>query len=92
MAEVEFCEKRQLPENQAERLKIKEKLSKAKATSEEYATLRDDAFVKNEVTTNEEFKRNQAASNTKITADFHQQTLKPQKDHHINGQLMHQML
>ena len=43
MAEVEFFQKRQLPENQAERLKIKEKLSKAKARSEEYATLQDDA-------------------------------------------------
>ena len=92
MAEVEFCEKRQLPENQAERLKIKEKLSKAKARSKVYATLQGDAFGKNEVTTNEEFKRNQATSNTKMTADFHQQTLKPQKDHHIKGQLMYQML
>ena len=41
--------------------------------------MQDDAFVKNELATNEEFKREQAASNTKITADVHQQILKHQK-------------
>ena len=30
--------------------------------------MQDDAFVKNEVAINEEFKRDQTASNTKITA------------------------
>ena len=64
MTEAEFLEKRQLAENQAERLKIQEKLAKAKARSEVYSTMQDHAFVKNEVATNEEFKRDQAASNT----------------------------
>ena len=63
MTEAEFLEKRQLAENQAERLKIQEKLAKAKARSEVYSTMQDHAFVKNEVATNE-FKRDQAASNT----------------------------
>ena len=79
MAEVEFLEKRQLAENQAGKTKIQEKLAKAKARSEVYATLQDDAFVRNEVATNEEFKKEQAASNTKITMGVHQQILKPQK-------------
>ena len=72
MAKAEFL-------NQAERLKIQEKLSKTKARSEVYATMQDNVFIKNEVTTNEEFKSDQAASNTKATAGVHQQILKPQK-------------
>ena len=47
LAEAEFLEKRQLAENQAERLNIQEKLAKAKARSEVYAAMQDDAFVKN---------------------------------------------
>ena len=78
MTEAEFPEKRQLAENQPERLKIQEKVAKAKARSEVYSTMQDHAFVKNEVATNEEFKRDQAASNTKITTSVHQQILKPQ--------------
>ena len=78
MAEAEFLEKRQLAENQAERLKIYEKLAKAKARSEIYSTMQDHAFIKNEAATNEEFNRDQAASNTKITAGVHQQILKLQ--------------
>ena len=78
MTEVEFPEKRQLAENQPERLKIQEKVAKAKARSEVYSTMQDHAFVKNEVATNEELKRDQAASNTKITTSVHQQILKPQ--------------
>ena len=66
-----------MAENQAEKLKIQENLAKAKARSEVCSTMQDHAFVKNEVATNEEFKRNQAASNTKITAGVHQQILKP---------------
>ena len=46
-----------------------------------YATMQDDAIVKNEVTNNKEFRRDQAASNTKITACVHRKILKPQ-----NGQ------
>ena len=68
MAEARFLEKIQLPENQAERLKIKKKLAKAKARSEVYATMQDNAFVKNEVAVNKEFKRDQTTSNAKITA------------------------
>ena len=68
MAEARFLEKRQLAENQAERLKVQKKLAKVKARSEVYATMQDDAFVKNEVAINEEFKRDQTATNTKITA------------------------
>ena len=77
MGEAEFLEKRQLKENQAERLKIQEKLAKAKARSVVYLTHQDHAFVKNEVVTNEEFKRGQGASNAKITAGIHQQIFKP---------------
>ena len=40
--------------------------------------MQDHTFVKNEVATNEEFKRYQAASNAKITAGVHQQMLKAQ--------------
>ena len=40
-----------------------------------------DAFFKNEVATNEEFKRVQAGSNRKIALDVHQQILQQQ-----NGQ------
>ena len=78
IAEAELLEKRQLVENQAERLKIQEKLAKAKARSKVYSTMQDHTFVKNEVATNEEFKRDQAASNTKITGGVHQQILKLQ--------------
>ena len=46
MAEARFLEKIQLAENQAERLKIQKKLAKAKARSEVYATMQDNAFVK----------------------------------------------
>ena len=81
MAEAEFLEQRHLAENQAERLKIQEKLANAKTRSEVYATMQDDAIVKNEVTNNKEFRRDQAASNTKITACVHRKILKPQ-----NGQ------
>ena len=38
MAEAEFLEQRHLAENQAERVKIQEKLANAKARSEVYAT------------------------------------------------------
>ena len=79
MAEATFLEKRQLAENQAKRLNIQEKLAKAKAKSEVYATIQVDAFVMSKVATNEEFKREQAASNTKIIVGFHQQILKQQK-------------
>ena len=41
--------------------------------------MQDHNFVKNEVVTNEESKRDQAASNTKITAGVHLQILKLQK-------------
>ena len=41
--------------------------------------MQDHTFVKNEVVTNEESKRDQAASNTKITAGVHLQILKLQK-------------
>ena len=57
LAEAELLEKRQLPENQVQRLKIQEKLAKARARSEVYAAMPDDIFVKNEVATNVEFKR-----------------------------------
>ena len=40
--------------------------------------MQDHAFIKNEAATNEEFNRDQAASNTKITAGVHQQILKLQ--------------
>ena len=52
LAQVEFLEKRQLAKNQGERLKIQEKLAKAKSRSEVYAAMQDDAFFKNEVATN----------------------------------------
>ena len=84
MAEAEFLEKRQLVENQAEWLKIQEKLAKAKVRSKVYLTTQDHIFVKNEVATNEEFKRDQAASNTTITAGVHRQILKPQIDQSID--------
>ena len=73
---------------------LQEKLSKAKARSEVYATMQDNVFIKNEVATNEEFKSDQAASNTKATAGVHQQILKPQRSvsHDIKGQYMYQML
>ena len=87
MAEARFLEKRQLAENQAERLKVQKKLAKVKARSEVYATMQDDAFVKNEVAINEEFKRDQTATNTKITA-----CSSTKVSHHIKRQLMHQML
>ena len=38
-----------------------------------------DAFVKSKVLTNKEFKREQAASNTKVTVGVHQRILKQQK-------------
>ena len=79
LAEAEFLKKTQLAENQAERLKIQEKLAKAKARSEVYAAMQDDAFVKKEVPTNEEFKREHTGPNTKITVGVHQQILKQQK-------------
>ena len=81
MAEAEFLEQRHLAENQAERLKIQERLANAKVRSEVYATMQDDAIVKNEVANNKEFRRDQAASNTKITACVHRKILKLQ-----NGQ------
>ena len=65
----------QLAENQAESLKIQEKL----ANSEVYEPMQDDAFAKSEVATNEELKKEQAGSNRKIAVDVHQQILKLQK-------------
>ena len=76
LAEAEFLKKTQLAENKAERLKIQEKLAKAKARSEVYTAMQDDAFVKKEVPTNEEFKREHTGPNTKITVGVHQQILK----------------
>ena len=69
LVEAEFLDKRQLAENQA-----------TKARSDMHAAMQD-AFFKNEVATNEEFKRPQAGSNRKIALDVHQQILKQQ-----NGQ------
>lgn len=65
----------QLAENQAESLKIQEKL----ANSEVYEPMQDDAFAKSEVATNEELKKEQAGSNRKIAVDVHKQILKLQK-------------
>ena len=53
LAEEEFIEERQLVEIHAERLKIQEKLDKAKARSVVYEAMQDDAFVKNEAATKE---------------------------------------
>ena len=53
MAKAEFLEKRQQVENEAQKLKIEEKLAKAKTRSQVFENMQDSLLLKSEETTKE---------------------------------------